>query len=101
MPLDTNIEDQKDQILVKMKGDLDIYSSDEFAEKVGSAYDEGKKDMTFDMSGLDYIDSTGLGAFMTLYKKSKDSSQIRITHAKDNIKKIFEITELDKLFRID
>lgn len=100
--LNLNLTRQDENILVEMSGDLDISSYAKFTDKVLEEYRKENSSMVFDMKDLKYIDSTGLGAFMTLYREVKDTSYtINIINAKENIKKIFVITELDSIFRMD
>lgn len=100
LKLDINRQDQ--DILVKMGGDLDISSSKEFTSKIEKEYEKYPANLVFHMEDLDYIDSTGLGSFMTFYRKLKDTDHsIRIKGAKENILKIFKITELDKVFGME
>jgi len=52
-------------------------------------------------NNLDYIDSTGLGILMGIYKKLKENNlNIKITNLKPNIYKLFDITGLNKIFNI-
>lgn len=60
MALDIIFEED-DKLVVKLKGDLDIYSSTNFSDKLLEKYNENKKDVIVDLTDLDYIDSTGLG----------------------------------------
>lgn len=84
---------------VLLSGEVDIYTSQMLKEKLYSILDETKKDMLINCEGLTYIDSTGLGIFVGVLKKAKQYSRsIRISKLKENIKKLFLITGLDKLF---
>jgi anti-sigma B factor antagonist len=61
-----------------------------------------KKDLIIDCKELNYIDSTGLGIFVGALKKAKQyEKKITITNLKDNIKKLFIITGLDKIFEVE
>ncbi|MFQ9998773.1 MAG: STAS domain-containing protein, partial [Anaerococcus obesiensis] len=48
------------------------------------------------------IDSTGLGMFINIYKdqKEKDKS-VKIINPKENIKKLFKITDISDLFEME
>lgn len=99
MAFDMNIEQAKDAILVHLKGDLDINASPSFKEAVIKACEKEPKEVIFDLSDLDYLDSTGLGALMAIYKVTqKHGHKIRIRNAKKNVRKLFTITELDNEF---
>ena len=90
-----------DVLEVSVIGDLDINNVDLFRNSVIERFDEENKDVVLDFKALDYIDSTGLGAIIAIYKEVKEAGKtIKVINAKRNIKKLFVITELDSLFEI-
>lgn len=98
---DKNIEYTDDFQLIKLKGDLDVYSEDEFKGFIEENLDENK-DLVIDLADLDYLDSTGLGMFMNIYNSQKSKEKtVKIINAKDNIKKLFKITDLTALFDME
>ena len=98
---DESISKEKDLIRINVIGDLDIYSEKAFVDFTKS-YIEEDKDLIFDFKDLDYIDSTGLGLFMKLYKKQdKKGKSIKIINAKDNVYKLFKITDLIEIFNME
>lgn len=83
------------------EGDMDIYTSGEFRDQALRSFEENKADLLIDGEKLDYIDSTGLGALIGILKKVKENNhKIYLSNIKPNIRKLFDITELDKLFII-
>lgn len=91
------IEDKKFKII--LSGDLDINNVENFKKEALEKYKNLEKDIVFDLEKLDYIDSTGLGAVITVFKEVRDKKKtLTIKKAKKNIKKLFVITELDQLF---
>ena len=87
---------------VSVSGEIDIYTAQQFKESLYHVVDASDKDVTIDCGSLNYIDSTGLGIFVGALKKTKlNGRNIYITNMKDNIKKLFVITGLDKLFIIN
>lgn len=100
MGLNYNISNNVDKLVIDLNGDLDAYASDDFKNEVIKSLDT-PKDIIFDATGLDFIDSTGLGSLISIYNKIKEEDKsITIKNIKSNVKKIFEITELDKVFNI-
>lgn len=86
---------------VKICGEVDIYTAQKFKENLYKIVDSSKTDIVIDCSGLNYIDSTGLGIFVGALKKTKLTDRtIFLENLKDNIRKLFVITGLDKLFII-
>jgi anti-sigma B factor antagonist len=84
---------------VVVSGEIDIYTAQLFKEKLYHTVDKSDKDLVVDCSNLNYIDSTGLGIFVGALKKIKQKGKnIFIENVRDNIRKLFVITGLDKLF---
>ena len=98
-----NIEfNETDKLYVKVSGDLDINNIAKLREEVLVQYEDIDKDIVFDFIDLDYIDSTGLGVLISVYKRVKEKdNQIYIKNAKKNIKKLFYITEPDQIFKLE
>lgn len=95
-------ENTENGVLVFVSGEIDIYTAQQFKESLYHAVDGSEKDVTIDCRSLNYIDSTGLGIFVGALKKTKlNGRNISIINMKDNIKKLFVITGLDKLFIIN
>jgi anti-sigma B factor antagonist len=91
-----------DAVKINLIGEVDIYTASSLKEKLYSIIDEVNMDLRIDCSELNYIDSTGLGIFVGALKKAKQNDKkIYITNLKENIKKLFLITGLDKLFILE
>ncbi|EDP23989.1 STAS domain-containing protein [Parvimonas micra] len=100
MELKVDLKKDGELLFVDLQGDLDINSNKEFKEKVNSV--QGVKKIIVNCENLSYIDSTGLGAFISIYKHIKEKGEkLVITGLKPHIKKIFLITDLDKVFKIE
>jgi len=93
---------EEENIWVLMpEGDMDIYTSEIFKDQAIKSFEETQTDLLIDGEKLDYIDSTGLGALIGILKKIKETDhRIYLSNIKPNIRKLFDITELDKLFII-
>lgn len=103
MSLDINISfnEIENMWIFAPEGELDIFSSPNFKEKVVNAFESRNSDIIIDLEKLEYVDSTGLGALISILRRLKESNnKIYIDNIKPNIKKLFLITELDKLFLI-
>lgn len=98
---DAKIEKDDNIQKVELKGDLDVYSEDEFKKFIDEEI-KTDQDVVFDLSSLDYLDSTGLGMFMNVYKNQQaNDKKVKIINAKDNIVKLFKITDLTGLFDME
>ena len=100
MELKVDLRQEGEKLFVDLQGDLDINSNQAFKDKVNSV--KGIKNIVVNSDNLSYIDSTGLGAFVSIYKNLKENGEkLVIKGLKPHIKKIFLITDLDKVFDIE
>ena len=77
-------------------------TADKLKEHLHKLAEEEILDMKINLTNLDYIDSTGLGVMIGVLKKLKIShKEIYIINPKSNVKKIFTITGLDKIFKVE
>ncbi|MDY3118297.1 MAG: STAS domain-containing protein [Peptoniphilus sp.] len=97
-----NIKDEGDRLRLIPCGEMDMYYTAQFKDEAIGAYDQYKKDVLIDCADLKYVDSTGLGGFIYLLNHMKENGHaISIEHLDPNVKKLFTITKLDKLFHIE
>ena len=99
---ESTIYDKENFHLVEIKGDLDIYAEDEFKSFIEREIENTDKDLVIDIKDLDYLDSTGLGLFMKIYKLAKEKDRsVSIINPKENILKLFKITDLTDVFNME
>ena len=82
----------------KLGGEVDISNAHMFKKQLEAALAEKKQNITIDLSELSYIDSTGLGVIIGAYGTiKKDGYSIKVTNPKENVKKLINISGLDKI----
>lgn len=92
-----NIEKQENDT-VKIEGRFDASQSEKASKKLS----EIKKSVTIDMSGLDYISSSGLSVLIKTYKRLDEHGEsMKIINMSDRIRDVFELTRLDEFFEIE
>ena len=102
MNIDSKLNNENGFWDVSLQGELDVSTADKIKEQLHYLADEKILDMKIYLENLDYIDSTGLGAMIGVLKKLKtDNKEIYIINPKSNVKKIFTITGLDKIFKVE
>ena len=85
---------------IYIKGEIDLNTIDQI-EKVLEEGLETNKNILIDMKDVRFIDSTGIGLLVKIYKslKSKGNS-IQIINARENVRKVFRITCLEEEFNM-
>jgi anti-sigma B factor antagonist len=72
-----------------------------FRTKTNKLIEEGNKNFTFNFSQCNFIDSTGLGALVSIYKKcTEKGGSVKLKSLKPEVEKLFKLTRLDKVFEI-
>lgn len=57
--------------LFRLTGLLDAFSEPTFRKELGKCIDGGPKNIILDLSQIDFVDSSGLGALVQLVKKAQ------------------------------
>lgn len=101
MELDIRFKREDDVCMIALKGEVDVYTSPAFKQRLVEAIDDGCDKIVVDLEGVDFIDSSGLGVLVSgLRRVSERSGFIKLVVGKEQILKIFRITGLDKVFSI-
>lgn len=87
---------------IKLDGEVDIYTAGSLKDAFMKMLEENKENIKIDAEKLDYIDSTGLGVLIGVLKKLREEEKnIIILNIKPSIKKLLNITGLDKIFVVE
>ncbi len=62
---------QDDGAIVSLRGDCDLYSAPGFKASVLKRIDMGIRRILIDMSGIEYLDSSGVGAIICILQAAK------------------------------
>lgn len=85
--------------IVDLSGEVDAYTSTRFREAMVDLIDNGAASLVISMMKVEYIDSSGLGALVGGLKRSTEhGGKILIVCDNPQIRKVFEITGLEKVF---
>lgn len=88
-----------DVLLVAVEGQLVVANRQEFKQAILDAMEAGARLVVVDFSGSPYIDSSGLGALVSLSRRLRDAGgDLRLVGLNDDLRSLFELTRLDQLF---
>ena len=88
--------------VVDLSGELDVSASDKLKEELKQMLDIEVLNIKIDISELEYIDSTGLGVLIGILKRAKiEEKEVEIINPRKNVLKIFTITGLNKIFKME
>jgi len=87
-------------LVIPQERRLDAGVTQNFKSKMNALIDEGNMDIVIDLSKVTFIDSSGLGALVSILKRIGTKGEIRLCGLRENIKSLFQLTRLDKVFTI-
>ena len=91
------IEYSKESQTVFLSGSLDASKTEEVRE----VFDNVENSINIDMSGLEFICSAGIGLMVMAYRKLKERGEdICLINLNEHISKVFRLSLLDKVFKI-
>ena len=87
--------------IVRLQGDIDLHRSPSLHEALVDICGEKPARLILDMSEVNYIDSSGVGSLVEIYRRLKRSDGALILVAPGSrVMSVLEITRLDKFFAI-
>lgn len=86
---------------IKVSGRFDFGVHNEFREATNKLAENGVKKIEVDLASTDYMDSSALGMLLVLRDKlAGDKNAVHLKNARNEVKKILEIANFDKLFTL-
>jgi anti-sigma B factor antagonist len=93
---------RKGTVVLAIYGETDLHVATELRDYLTAAIDGGASFLVVDLSGVTFIDSMGLGALLGGMKRLRSSGgQFRLVVPRGEIRRIFELTLLDRVFVLD
>jgi anti-sigma B factor antagonist len=92
------VSDQGDQIIVALKGEIDLENSPAARELLLGSVAENRN-LLVDLSGVTYIDSSGVASLVEALQASrKNGTGFALAAASEAARRVLELARLDKVF---
>ncbi|MFQ6551150.1 STAS domain-containing protein [Aestuariibius insulae] len=79
---------------------IDAVSSIRFKDEVAAAARGGPSQVVLDLSRVEFIDSSGLGAIVAVMKVLSPEQQLDLANLAPIVDKVFRLTRMDSVFAI-
>jgi anti-anti-sigma factor len=80
---------------------INAHIADEIRDKIVALFENANARVVIDLTGVEYIDSSGFGCFLSLFKAAKNNYGIlKFTNAEPQIMALFETLYLHTVFEI-
>lgn len=97
----STVDVQGELAVVKPEKDIVSTMTQEFQRELKNVIDQGGKTLTLDLSGVNMIDSIGLGLLIATHNTlSKQGGKLTVIHASADLMSLFQAMRLDKHFEI-
>jgi anti-sigma B factor antagonist len=87
--------------LIAVSGEIHVSTAPEFSRRLNAAIAHGKTAVVLDLTGTEFIDSTGLSVLLNgLRKVTRQRGRMALVCTNPTVLRLFEITRLDSTFDI-
>lgn len=94
-----NPKEVGDICILEIEGEVDAEHSAQLKKAIVKAREDYAKHFILDLSGVSFIDSTGLGVLISLMRHlNENGGKLKLAGLQDEVRSIFEITRLYKVF---
>ena len=88
-------------LIVEVEGQLIVGNRQELKATIQQALDNGERKLLVDFAKTGSLDSSGLGALVSISKKVREQGgELRLSGLNEDLRSLFELTKLDTLFAI-
>lgn len=99
--LETSVGEVSGIPVVKVAGEIDVYTVPEFKSAVNKAMEAGAKYLVVDLTDVGYMDSGGFGTLLGATKRLKPKGGgIDLVGCSEAIERMLRITRLDSIFGV-
>ena len=87
--------------VVEVYGEVDMHRSPELHQLLREVCEERPAKLVVDLSRVDYMDSSGIGTLVEIFRRVKGfEGEMILVALQPRVRGVFEITKLDKFFII-
>ena len=87
-------------VVVEVAGELDVCSSHTLREKLSAAADSGASPLVVDLTELRFIDSTGLGVLVMLWRRLEPEAGLAIICPEGRVCRTLALAGLDRMIPV-
>lgn len=96
--LSTEVSHHEDRYVVAPRGELDLSTVGALEAEIRAAEASDAKRIVIDLSGLTFMDSTGLHLLLLAYARSRENSnRLRLVRGTDRVQSVFRMTDTERI----
>src|SRR5690606_24998258 len=96
------LTETSEELHAKLAGEIDAYTAPKVKESLHPYAEKSGINIIVDLKDVSYMDSTGLGVFVGLFKTLRaNDGNLMLTGLSDRLQRLFEITGLADVMNIN
>ncbi|NAP01127.1 anti-sigma factor antagonist [Halomonas sp. MG34] len=97
-----DVVDENNKSVVNLSGEIDAYTAPNLKESLLPLTQKEGNTVEVDLGNVNYMDSTGLGVFISALKSTKENgSEMKLVNIQDRVLRLFKITGLDEIMDLN
>jgi anti-sigma B factor antagonist len=101
-PVTCEVVPDRERVVVLVSGELDLLTAPEVRTTLGELLSAGFDKVTVDLSGLTFIDSTGLRLLVTASTQAREHDcEFSLVPGSPGVRRAFEVSGLDTAFTFE
>jgi len=88
-------------VVLVLHGEADLHVAPEVRDRLLEAIESGASGIVVDLAEVTFVDSMMLGALLGAMKRMRSKGALRVVVSSPEIRRLFEITLLDRVFSLD
>ena len=102
MDLNIQIDSDSKTSHIRLTGEVDAFTAPKLKEAVLPKTKNDNHLIEVDLENVNYMDSTGLGVFISALKSTKENnSHLKLVRPQERVARLFRITGLDEVIDIN
>lgn len=85
--------------VLTVAGELDVVGGPDLRQAVMAEVRDGRSNLVLDLTGVDFVDSFGLGVIIGALKRTRLlDGDLRVVVPEPRVRRVFEVCDLDRVF---
>ncbi len=102
MDLQIKHTEKNEQTIISLSGEIDAYTVTKLKETFSTTMNSEGQDVIVDLEEVTYMDSTGLGVFVSALKTAKENDgELKLVNVQDRVYRLFQITGLNEIMDVN
>lgn len=87
--------------VLRVTGDVDLFTAPQMREALQQMVAQGQRRLVIDLSGVGFLDSTGLGVMVGVLKRVREvGGDLVLVGPQRPVRRVLAVTGLDKIFAV-